>query len=65
MQNKMVETQNRRVVERGLALLLQSGLTPKYWLYTFFFVIFTFNRLPSKTSNFKFPEFLYSKNFDF
>lgn len=47
-QNGVVETCNRRVLERGMALLLQSGLLMNYWLYAFCIVMHVLNILPIK-----------------
>lgn len=45
--NVVVKSRNKRVVEKGLALLLQGGLPTIYWLRAFRTTNFTMNRLPS------------------
>jgi hypothetical protein len=46
-QNGVAERKHRHVLEVGLTLLAQSGLSPKYWVDSFLTAIFLINRLPS------------------
>lgn len=44
-----MESRNRKVVvERGLALLVHSGMPLRYWVYAFKIPVFILNRCPSK-----------------
>jgi transposase InsO family protein len=46
-QNGIAERKHRHIMEMGLTLLAQSGLSPKYWVDSFLTAIFLINRLPS------------------
>jgi hypothetical protein len=46
-QNDIDERKHRHVMEMGLTLLAQSGLSTKYWVDAFLTAIFLINRLPS------------------
>jgi len=46
-QNGVAERKHRHVLEVGLTLLAQSGLSSKYWVDSFLTAIFLINRLPS------------------
>jgi transposase InsO family protein len=44
-QNGVAERKHRHIVELGLTLLAQSGLSSKYWVESFLTAIFLINRL--------------------
>jgi hypothetical protein len=46
-QNGIAERKHRHVMEMGLTLLAQSGLSPRYWVDAFLTSIYLINRLPS------------------
>jgi len=46
-QNGMVERKHRYIVELGLTLLAQSGLSSKFWVESFLTATFLINRLPT------------------
>jgi hypothetical protein len=46
-QNSIAERKHRHIMEMGLTLLAQSGLSPKYWVDAFLTATFLINRLPS------------------
>jgi len=46
-QNGIAERKHRHVMEMGLTLLAQSGLSPKYWVDAFLTSIYLINWLPS------------------
>jgi hypothetical protein len=46
-QNGIAERKHRHIIEMGLTLLSQSGLSPKHWFDAFLTAIFLINRLPS------------------
>jgi hypothetical protein len=46
-QNCLVERKHRHVVEMGLAMLAQSGLSKEFWVESFLTAIFLINRLPT------------------
>jgi hypothetical protein len=46
-QNGIAERKHRHIMEMGLTLLAQSGLSPKHWVDSFMTAVFLINRLPS------------------
>jgi len=54
-QNGIAERKHRHVVEMGLTLLAQSGLSPKYWVDAFLTATFLINRLPSPVLQYESP----------
>ena len=44
-QNGRIERKNRHVVEVGISLLIQAGMSLKYWPFAFQTAIFLINRL--------------------
>jgi len=46
-QNGIAERKHRHIVEVGLTLLAQSGLSPKFWVDSFLTAIYLINRLPT------------------
>jgi transposase InsO family protein len=46
-QNGIAERKHRHIVEVGLTLLAQSGLSPKFWVDSFLIAIYLINRLPT------------------
>lgn len=65
-QNGMMESQDRRVVEKGLSLFLQASLPTSMWIHAFKTIVFTINRLHTKALNFQSPyHLLYSKMPDY
>lgn len=65
-ENGTVENRRTRVVEKGLALLLQATLPSSFWIHSFRTVVFTINRLPSKVLNYVSPyQLLYEKMPDY
>lgn len=47
-QNGVVERKHRHMGETGLAILFQSNVSIKYWVYTFLTATFLINRMPTK-----------------
>jgi hypothetical protein len=65
-QNGVAERKHRHVVELGLTLLAQSGLSPKYWVDSFLTAIYLINRLPTPVLNNDSPFFkLFGKDPDY
>lgn len=54
-QNGLIERKHRHIVEMGLSILAQSGLSKSFWDDAFITSIFIINRLPSKVLNFSTP----------
>jgi hypothetical protein len=46
-QNGIAERKHRHIMEMGLTLLAQAGLSPKYWVDSFLTSIYLINRLPT------------------
>jgi transposase InsO family protein len=56
-QNGVAERKHRHVMDTGLALLAQSGLSIKYWVDAFLTAIYLINRLPTPTLSYLTPYF--------
>lgn len=64
--NEVVETRNRRIVERDFPMLIQSGMPLRYWVYAFRTIVYVMSILPTKALNFKISyQLLYNKILDF
>jgi transposase InsO family protein len=46
-QNGIAERKHRHIMEMGLTLLTQAGLSPKYWVDSFLTSTYLINRLPT------------------
>lgn len=49
MQNGVVESRHRRIIEKDLALMFQTKVVLVYWHYAIRTVVFLLNHLPSKS----------------
>lgn len=57
LQNGMVESTHRSVVDVGLATIFRSFVPLKYWTYAFRASVYTLNRVPTKLLDFSSPYF--------
>lgn len=65
-QNGLAERKHRHIVETGLALLSQAGMSPSFWDDAFVTAVHLINRLPSQTINMASPfQKLYNKQPDY
>jgi hypothetical protein len=65
-QNGIAERKHRHIVELGLTLLAQSGLSSKHWVDSFLTSVYLINRLPTPILKNESPYFkLFEKDLDY